>query len=341
MSFSWSTSSSPSFAGIKPASTNSFADALKRLAEHVEEKNKNIDANNIGNSSLVQSSIDFPNRMFSCHVNNSMSPEQTLRLYTQYIHEIERREDMRRRYLRVYGGSNGPSINLPILNRRSDVIDPYRFTAPHLSSLLHSPAYLQLLTQPTRLTQPAPFSLTNVKTIDTTPRIPIQENTDKKSSEQISQLSKPKLKLFRPYDLDTPNSNSHQASPSSPNVTKKSTLSPSTCSNSNLTISDESQQTVSSSGKEKQLFNTLGLVQQSTDLLTEKSSLIETVPLEDSTSNETVFTQEDNRLDNILSNTKDSSLFVTLKRKSVFSSNTQNSPNRKQSKIDKIHNAVE
>ncbi|CAF3335542.1 unnamed protein product [Rotaria sp. Silwood1] len=323
MSFSWSTSSSPSFAGIKPASTNSFADALKRLAEHVEEKNKN-NANNIGNSSLVQSSIDFPNRMFSCHVNNSMSPEQTLRLYTQYIHEIERREDMRRRYLRVYGGSNGPSINLPILN-----------------SLLHSPAYLQLLTQPTRLTQPAPFSLTNVKTIDTTPRIPIQENTDKKSSEQISQLSKPKLKLFRPYDLDTPNSNSHQASPSSPNVTKKSTLSPSTCSNSNLTISDESQQTVSSSGKEKQLFNTLGLVQQSTDLLTEKSSLIETVPLEDSTSNETVFTQEDNRLDNILSNTKDSSLFVTLKRKSVFSSNTQNSPNRKQSKIDKIHNAVE
>jgi hypothetical protein len=40
MSFSWSTSSSSSFAGIKPAPTNSFADALKRLAEHVEEKNK-------------------------------------------------------------------------------------------------------------------------------------------------------------------------------------------------------------------------------------------------------------------------------------------------------------
>jgi hypothetical protein len=41
MSFSWSTASSPSFAGIKPVTTNSFADALKRLAEHVEEKNKN------------------------------------------------------------------------------------------------------------------------------------------------------------------------------------------------------------------------------------------------------------------------------------------------------------
>jgi hypothetical protein len=41
MSFSWSASSSPPFSGIKPAATNSFADALKRLAEHVEEKNKN------------------------------------------------------------------------------------------------------------------------------------------------------------------------------------------------------------------------------------------------------------------------------------------------------------
>jgi len=41
MSFSWSTSSSPSFGSIKSATTNSFADALKRLAEHVEEKNKN------------------------------------------------------------------------------------------------------------------------------------------------------------------------------------------------------------------------------------------------------------------------------------------------------------
>jgi hypothetical protein len=41
MSFSWSASSSP-FSGIKPVTTtNSFADALKRLAEHVEEKNKN------------------------------------------------------------------------------------------------------------------------------------------------------------------------------------------------------------------------------------------------------------------------------------------------------------
>jgi hypothetical protein len=41
MSFSWSTPSTSSFAGLKPATTNSFADALKRLAEHVEEKNKN------------------------------------------------------------------------------------------------------------------------------------------------------------------------------------------------------------------------------------------------------------------------------------------------------------
>lgn len=40
MSFSWSASSTPSFVGIKSSTTNSFADALKRLAEHVEEKNK-------------------------------------------------------------------------------------------------------------------------------------------------------------------------------------------------------------------------------------------------------------------------------------------------------------
>ncbi|CAF2358682.1 unnamed protein product [Rotaria sp. Silwood2] len=273
MSFSWSTSSSPSFSGLKPTTTNSFADALKRLAEHVEEKNKNIDANNIGSSNLVQSSTDFPNRMIPFHVNNSMSPEQTLRLYTQYIHEAERREDMRRRYLRVYSGSNGPNINLPILNS-----------------------------------------------------IPIPENTDKKLSEQSSQLSKPKLKLFRPYDLDSPNSNSHQTSPS-----------PSTYVPSNVTVPDELQPTVTSSGKEKQLFNTLGLVQQSTDIQIEKSSFVETAPLEDSTSIETVFMQQDN----IPFNTKDSSLSVTLKRKSVFSSNTQNSSNRKQSKIDKIHNTVE
>lgn len=41
MSFSWPVSSTPSFIGSKSATTNSFADALKRLAEHVEEKNKN------------------------------------------------------------------------------------------------------------------------------------------------------------------------------------------------------------------------------------------------------------------------------------------------------------
>ena len=40
MSFYWSASSSSSFAAIKPVATNSFADALKRLAEHVEKKKK-------------------------------------------------------------------------------------------------------------------------------------------------------------------------------------------------------------------------------------------------------------------------------------------------------------
>jgi hypothetical protein len=108
MSFSWSASSSPSFVGIKPAPTNSFADALKRLAEHVEEKNRNsksihhkyiffhyyfhfhflVDANNGETSGLVRSPTDLPNRIISSHVNNSISPEQALRLYTQYIHEV-------------------------------------------------------------------------------------------------------------------------------------------------------------------------------------------------------------------------------------------------------------
>jgi hypothetical protein len=106
MSFSWSTSSTASFAGLKPATTNSFADALKRLAEHVEEKNKNseftfslakidtdaistiVDANNGETSALVQSSTDFPNRINPSYVNNSIPPEQALRLYTQYIQEV-------------------------------------------------------------------------------------------------------------------------------------------------------------------------------------------------------------------------------------------------------------
>ena len=40
MSFGWPASSNPPFTGLKSGPTNSFADALKRLAEHVEEKNK-------------------------------------------------------------------------------------------------------------------------------------------------------------------------------------------------------------------------------------------------------------------------------------------------------------
>jgi len=47
-----------------------------------------IDANNNGTSSLVQSPSDYSNRINPSYVNNSMSPEQALRLYTQYIHEV-------------------------------------------------------------------------------------------------------------------------------------------------------------------------------------------------------------------------------------------------------------
>ncbi|CAF3678616.1 unnamed protein product [Rotaria socialis] len=326
MSFNWSASSNPLFTGIKPATTNSFADALKRLAEHVEQKNK-IDASNGGTSSLVQLSTDFSNRMIPCHVNNSTLPEETLRLCTQYVHEAERREDIRRRYLRTYGTPHNSNINTPPLSRRPDVTDPYRFMAPHLSSLLHPSAYLQLLAQQTKISQTSQFLLPTINKTDVTPRIPIQEKIQKRLSEQPSEISKPKLKLFRPYDLDdSPTSKSHQTSPSSPSATtnKKSTSSPLSCSNSNSTISDESQ-TTTPSGKEKQLFNSLGLVQQSTDLIPETSPQSIAIG-EDAASMD----------DNILSHTKDSSsLSITYKRKSVFSSN------RKQSKINKINNTVE
>ncbi|CAF1166624.1 unnamed protein product [Adineta steineri] len=333
MSFSWSTPSIPSYPGIKPVATNSFADALKRLAEHVEEKNK-INANNSGTSSLVQLSTDFPNRMHPSHVNNPMSPEQALRLYTQYIHETERREDIRRSYLRTYSGSDGSNINSSILNRRLDVNDPYRFMAPRLSGPFHPSSYFPSLTQQTRMPPPPPstFLFSNIKTTDTLSRTPTQENTDKKSEQSLGS-SKPKLKLFRPYDLDSPNSNSHQTPPSSPSITKKSTPSPTILSNP-----DESQTTTTSFGKEKQLFNSLGLVQQSTDLISETSS---STTSEESSSIETVSSQQDNHSDKSHSNIKDSSLSVTFKRKSTFSSNTKQSSNRKQSKIDPIQNTSE
>jgi hypothetical protein len=114
-------------------------------------------------------------------------------------------------------------------------------------------------------------------------------------------------------------------------------------SNGISTFLDESQ-TTTSSGKEKQLFNSLGLVQQSTDVTPENSSHIGTSPsitkIEDSSSNEMILPQQDNHLDQSLSNTKDSSLSATHKRKSGSSSNRKKSPNRKQSKIDIIRNAV-
>jgi hypothetical protein len=100
-------------------------------------------------------------------------------------------------------------------------------------------------------------------------------------------------------------------------------------------LPDESQ-IATSSGKEKQLFNSLGLAQQSTDVKSEKSLFTETSPSittdEESTPIETILTQQDNHP---LSTTKDSSLPITLKRKSSFSSN------RKQTKIVPIQNTVE
>jgi len=91
-------------------------------------------------------------------------------------------------------------------------------------------------------------------------------------------------------------------------------------------LPDESQ-IATSSGKEKQLFNSLGLAQQSTDVKSEKSLFTETSPSittdEESTPIETILTQQDNHPDK------------SLKRKSSFSSN------RKQTKIVPIQNTVE
>jgi hypothetical protein len=150
-----------------------------------------------------------------------------------------------------------------------------------------------------------------------------------------SQVSKPKSKLFRPYDLDSPNSNSRQTSPCSPTTTKKSTPSPTNLSNSTSSVPDELQ--TSSSGRDKQVFNSLGLVQQSTDIISEKASSVQDLSQrspsistsEDSTSVEMISIKQDEHLDKSVSNVSSA---VTLKRKSVFSSNTKKSSNRKQSK---------
>lgn len=47
-----------------------------------------VDINNSGTPNLVQLSMDFSNRVIPPHGNNSLSPEQALRFYTQYIHEV-------------------------------------------------------------------------------------------------------------------------------------------------------------------------------------------------------------------------------------------------------------
>ncbi|CAF1156645.1 unnamed protein product [Adineta ricciae] len=327
MSFGWSASSNPPFTGLKSGPTSSFADALKRLAEHVEEKNK-INANHNGTPNCIQSPQDFSNRTNMSHVNNSMSPEQALRLYTQYVQEVERREDMRRNYLRNYPGPDSPNVSIPILNRRFDGPDPYRFMAPQSSGPFPPSAYFQSLAQQPRMPLPTSLLFPNTKATDVIGRVPTQGKIDEKS-EATSQSSKPKSKLFRPYDLDSPAINSQRTSPSSPIAIVRR--------HNSFIPTDESLTTISS-GKETQLFNSLGLVQQSADVLSEKSSSVETSPSvtitsEESSSIDTVLTpQPDNHPQKTSSHSNDSTLSGTLKRKSVFSSNKTQSSHRKQSK---------
>ena len=128
--------------------------------------------------------------------------------------------------------------------------------------------------------------------------------------------------------MDSPNSTSHQ--PSSPTATKKSLPSPSTFPNTPPTFLDTS----SSSGKEKQLFNSLGLVQQSTDLSSEPSPVVSTN--EDSISIDTMTAASDES--NSETDQKESPAPVKFKRKSISPEKT--SSHRKQSKIDIQQNTV-
>ena len=141
----------------------------------------------------------------------------------------------------------------------------------------------------------------------------------------MSKLSKPKSKLFRPYDLDSPNSTAHQTLPPSPTAPKK--FSPPS-SNTSIFLND--LQTTASSGKEKQLFNSLGLAQQPTDSPSEKSPSV-TIS-DDSASIEITAAQQDDGVEKSPSNRKPPSSPNKLKRKSNPAS--KKSSNRKQSKID-------
>ena len=114
------------------------------------------------------------------------------------------------------------------------------------------------------------------------------------------------------------------------------------CDYASPTFSAESPK-VTSSGKEKQLFNSLGLAQQSNDAKSEGTLCIEkssSITKDEQSPIETILRQPDNQLDGPIFSTIDASLSSTLKRKSVFTSNTQHSSNRKQSKIDKTLNTV-
>jgi len=182
---------------------------------------------------------------------------------------MERRDDLRRYYLRNY-----PTTADSVPN------NPCRFLSPNLSSLIHPSLYLQTINQQQqqsqiRLLPPLPPSplLSNTKTIDTTisSSIPAADSLEKKS--EVCRLlfnnkkiniyiefhfpfqtsSKSKSKLFRPYDLDSPTTS---ISPSTSTTKKSSTPSP------NNPSSDDFS-SMPSSGKEKQLLNSLGLVQPS------------------------------------------------------------------------------
>lgn len=159
-------------------------------------------------------------------------------------------------------------------------------------------------------------------------------------TQRTPQTSKLPLKLFRPYELDGPEIKARQVSSSS--TAKQSIPSPSISSNNVLNIFEEnrppSSSSSSSSGREKQLFNSLGLVQPSTDLIADKSSII----ADQSQSSPSISSNEETSPRSDIEAEKHSPDSTNMKRKSIFTYPNPNktSSYRKQFKVKRIPTSI-
>lgn len=158
--------------------------------------------------------------------------------------------------------------------------------------------------------------------------------------QRTSQTPKAPLKLFRPYELDGPETKPRQVSSSSP--PKKSISSPPMPSNNASTMFEEnrppsssSSSSTSSLGREKQLFSSLGLVQPPMHLVAEKNS----IDADQSQSSPSVSPKSDVESEKLSgSEEKNQPDSTNLKRKSIFNYPNPNktSSHRKQFKVKRI-----